>query len=141
MGKKQRFLFSVEKLHSGKFQPRSTGIVSQAEAEKLHWIFQNYAGQRKDFQLFFDEFETERVPLSHLHSYCQPLSPIEETLLKKLKLESTGIITPLDILEEFEALEGELVFDPESNNYRMADELEDPIEDEDLETQERSIII
>ncbi len=142
MGKKQSFLFSIEKQRTGKLQVRSSSIVSQEEAEKLHWIFQNYAGQRKDFQLFFDEFETERVPLSHLHSYAQPLTPIEVGILKKLKLEDTGTITPLDLLEEFEALEGELVFDAEIDTYRMADELESLLEEEeDLEIGDRSIII
>lgn len=129
----KKILFIMEKQGTGKVNVRSTALVDEAEANKLNWIFQNFSGQRDDFRLFLDEFQTERIPLSHIISYCVPLSTAEISVLKKHGLETTGIINPLDLLEEFEAHQGEVIYSEEKDIFHLEGdgEIIDDLESDD----------
>jgi len=109
----------MEKQGTGKINVRSSALVNEAEADKLNWIFQNFSGQRDDFRIFLDEFQTERIPLSHVISYCVPLSPPEISVLSRHGFERTGIVDPLDLLEEFEAHQGEVMYSEEEDNFHL----------------------
>ena len=134
--KDQRFLYQIEKEGTGTLNIRSSDVVNLEEANKLNWIFENYSGKVQDFALYFDEFSTEKVPLSHCMNRCTALAPLEITILKKHGLTRTGVVTPLDLLEEFEAMMGDLQFD-EGNGvfYLPGDEVYDEegfLEDEEM---------
>lgn len=133
MAEKQ-FLFLIQKLETGNLSIKSSSIINEEQANKLLHIFHFYSGRLSDFTIFFDEFSKEKVPLSHFSYSCKPLNPLETNILKKLNLDSTGCITPLLALEEFEAQMGELIINEDTGQYMLnIEELneEEFIEDED----------
>lgn len=107
----RRFLASLKKENTGKLLVRSTAVIDAKEAEKLHFIFQGFAGQTQDSAFYFDEFSQEKVRLSRISFDLHPINPVEENILKKFHLQETGLMTPLDLIEEFEAQMGAILKD------------------------------
>lgn len=125
---KRTYLYKITKSGTGNIPVWSSSLVNEDQANKLHFIFQNYAGQKSDFGIFFDEFDTHKVPLSHFDASSALLSPMEVNVIRKHGLDRTGITCPLDLLEEFESLMGDIVLDEEEGLYYLEgerDELED----------------
>ena len=131
MAEKQ-FLFSVQKLETGNLNIQSSSILNEEQANKLLHIFHFFSGRLSDFSIFFDEFSTEKIPLSHFSYSSNQANPLEINILKKFRLLKTGAITPLLILEEFEAQMGELIINEDTGQYVLdVEELDD--EDDILE--------
>ncbi|PCJ19285.1 MAG: hypothetical protein COB02_07810 [Candidatus Cloacimonadota bacterium] len=140
MAKKQ-FLFSVQKLETGTLNIQSSSIINEEQANKLLHIFHYYSGRLSDFTTYFDEFSTQKIPLSHFSYSSKQLNPLEINILKKFNLLQTGAITPTYILEEFEALMGELIIDEDTGEYILNIEEfndEEYIEDDYAEIDENS---
>ncbi len=106
---KVQFLARLTKQDTGKLNVFSTAIVSQFQSEKLAFIFLYYSGMKQDFWVHFDEFSQERVQLSRIHLDVMPVSEAEIQSLQRLGLKETGILNPLDLIEEFEARMGEIL--------------------------------
>ena len=140
--KEAKILFVMEKQDTGSIVVRSSALVTDEQADKLNWIFQNFSGKREDFQIFMDEYQTERGPLSHVISYCSPLNAAEVSILRRLGFERTGIVDPLDLLEEFEAHRGGVQYSDDDEKFHLEGEGEilDP-EDEDTDPPLGSIVI
>lgn len=132
---KRLFLYKIMKTGTGSISVWSSSLVNEEQANKLHFIFQNYAGQKSDFAVYLDEFDTQRVPLSHINTSSTLLAPMEINVIRKHGLDRTGILSPVDLLEEFESLMGDILLDEEEGQYYLQGEREQPedIEDEDYE--------
>lgn|GEM_PF-1011319 len=134
---KRSYLFKLEKLNTGvdgAMRLCSSEIVDQESADKLNWIFHNYAGQINDFRIWLDEYRTEKVPLSHINFSCTLMAPMEVSILRKHGLDRTGVFGPMDLLEDFESLMGEILLDEENGKFYLEGEDEeeewDDFEDE-----------
>ncbi|MCO4783464.1 MAG: hypothetical protein KC646_14150 [Candidatus Cloacimonetes bacterium] len=118
MAEKQ-FLFLIQKLETGNLSVKSSCITNEEQANKLLHIFHYYSGRLSDFRIFFDEYSHEKIALSHCSYSCKPVNPLEINILKKFNLTQSGVITPLLILEEFEALMGELIINEDTGQYML----------------------
>ena len=132
---KRLFLYKITKTGTGSVPIWSSSLVNEEQANKLHFIFQTYAGQKSDFMVFLDEFDTQQVPLSHVDNSSTLLAPMEINVIRKHGLDRTGILSPLDLLEEFESLMGDILLDKEEGQYYLEGEKDEPedLEDEDSE--------
>ena len=130
---KRLFLYKITKIGTGSVPVWSSSLVDEQQANKLHFIFQNYAGQKSDFMVFLDEFDTNQVPLSHIDTSATLLAPMEINVLRKHGLDRVGILSPLDLLEEFESLMGDILLDEDEGQYYLEGEKDEPeeLEDED----------
>lgn len=132
---KRLYIYKIYKTGTGTVPVWSSSLVNEEQANKLHFIFQNYAGQKSDFSIFFDEFDTHKVPLSHMETSSILLSPMEVNVMRKHGLDRVGITSPLDLLEEFESLMGDILLDEDEGQYYLEGERDEP---EDLEDEEES---
>ena len=127
---KRLFLYKITKTGTGTVPVWSSSLVDEEQANKLHFIFQNYAGQKSDFMVFLDEFDTIQVPLSHIDNSSTLLAPMEINVIRKHGLDRIGILSPLDLLEEFESLMGDILLDEDEGQYYLEGEKDEP---DDLE--------
>ena len=127
---KRLFLYKITKTGTGTVPVWSSSLVDEEQANKLHFIFQNYAGQKSDFMVFLDEFDTTQVPLSHIDNSATLLAPMEINVIRKHGLDRVGILSPLDLLEEFESLMGDILLDEDEGQYYLEGEKDEP---DDLE--------
>lgn len=130
MAEKQ-FLFLIQKLETGNLSIKSSCILNEEQANKLLHIFHYYSGRLSDFQIYFDEYSHEKVPLSHFSYSCKPVNTLEINIFKKFNLTQSGAITPILILEEFEAMMGELIINEDTGQYML--DIDDFDEDEIIE--------
>ncbi|MEE2923266.1 MAG: hypothetical protein VX619_00675 [bacterium] len=123
---KRLFLYKITKTGTGSVPVWSSSLVDEEQANKLHFIFHNYAGQKSDFMVFLDEFDTTQVPLSHIDTSATLLAPMEINVLRKHGLDRVGIMSPLDLLEEFESLMGDILLDEDEGQYYLEGEKDEP---------------
>ena len=136
---KRLFLYKITKTGTGSVPVWSSSLVNEEQANKLHFIFQNYAGQKSDFMVFLDEFDTSQVPLSHIDTSATLLAPMEINVLRKHGLDRVGILSPLDLLEEFESLMGDILLDEDEGQYYLEGE-KDELEEFDEEEEEEEMV-
>jgi len=125
---KLKFLARLTKEETGKLNVFSSAVVSQKESEKLAYIFLNYSGQKQDFWVHFDEFSQERVKLSKILLDVKPISEAEIQILQKFGLSETGILNPLDLIEEFEARMGEILCTRLGEYYLEGETIEEDLD-------------